>query len=249
MKINIFVNCLFCLMLFQNITVHAQNHITDSLCHSLDGLEDWQLHTYNYKSHRSFVEHPTNLYLYSTTDSTKPLNRIYMQDGKDSILTGWYDYMIRTYILTGDAASIQSDLTFVTVICYFNDGVPCCEWKYTQKWHYTDTEYIKKIETYDNGLLNGNYVVYTNKGDTLYQTVFHQGTGYYQDYFPDGTVRIQGRLVKGYRDGVWMHYLYQNKKYEEITIEKYENGELITTDTFNSATIYNELKNGKKKKR
>ena len=86
-----------------------------------------------------------------------------------------------------------------------------------------------KSVNFDNGLLHGDYTVYKG-ADTIYHTTFHHGTGRYKDFYVDGTLMMEGDVVNGYRDGVWVYYLYEEdkKSYREVRLEHFDRNDLST---------------------
>lgn len=123
----------------------------------------------------------------------------------------------------------------------FKESVPCCTWHYIYR-KYSDIkskELVKKggrwvydrdlIDSlfksvnFDNGLLHGDYTVYKGT-DTIYHTTFHHGTGRYKDFYVDGTLMIEGDVVNGYRDGVWVYYFYREdkKSYRNVDLEYFD---------------------------
>jgi len=182
-------------------------------------------------------------------DSTKILGISYGHS--DKTLQGWYDIDIPSLIketISGKRLDnrpfligIRPDLyylgdneVYISAEGCFNNGVPCCEWIFKFWWN-NNRSYSKKkskenkqkgpllkIANYKDGILDGRYIIL--KKDTLYSTTFINGTGYYKDYYPDGTLWIEGQVVNGYRQGEWKNYETKNGKHIRVLIQNYNNG-------------------------
>lgn len=127
------------------------------------------------------------------------------------------------------------------IFACFTKGLPCCTWRYIYRMYenVNRREFVErgnrrgyggdlidslfKSVSYDNGLLHGNYTVYKG-ADTIYHTIFHHGTGHYKDFYVDGTVMLEGDIVNGCRDGVWIHYFYNEDKkfYRDVVLEHFD---------------------------
>lgn len=130
------------------------------------------------------------------------------------------------------------------IFACFKECVPCCTWRYIYRkydnfrtkniwWDY-DCDLVDslfKSVNFDNGLLHGDYTVYKGT-DTIYHTTFHHGTGHYKDFYVDGTLMMEGDVVNGYRDGVWVYYFYREdkKSYRDVGLEHFDRNDLYTLE-------------------
>lgn len=127
------------------------------------------------------------------------------------------------------------------ILACFTKGLPCCTWHYIYR-KYGNVNFgefvtrgnrrgyggelidsLFKSVNYDNGLLHGDYTVYKG-ADTIYHTTFHHGTGHYKDFYVDGQVMMEGDIVNGCRDGVWIYYFYSEDKklYRNVMLEHFD---------------------------
>lgn len=138
----------------------------------------------------------------------------------------------------------RSDRLVTKVLGSFDNGMPCSEWIYSIWWK-TDLKNviknspyeIRKEAHYHNGLLHGTYRVMKRPDRPLYVTTFTNGTGYYKDYYPTydekELVRVEGALVNGVRDGVWLNYIRSDNGddfrifLKEVYLEYFDNGKLL----------------------
>jgi len=94
-----------------------------------------------------------------------------------------------------------------------------------------------KTMNYKNGLLHGDYFVYTHEGEVISceqsaeggaaaTSTFINGTGLYVDFynFPPYQLKVQGRLVKGKKNGRWNVY---DKNGDIIVSYIYQNGIIV----------------------
>lgn len=127
------------------------------------------------------------------------------------------------------------------IFACFHQGLPCCTWQYIYRKYgnINRREFVTrgnrrgyggdlidslfKTVNYKNGLLHGDYTVYKG-ADTIYHTTFHEGTGHYKDFYAGGTVMMEGDIVNGCRDGIWVYYFYDEdkKQYENVVLEPYD---------------------------
>lgn len=135
------------------------------------------------------------------------------------------------------------------IFACFTKGLPCCTWHYIyRKYENVNRREFEtrgnrrgyggdlidslfKSVNYDNGLLHGDYTVYKG-ADTIYHTTFHHGTGHYKDFYVDGTLMMEGDVVNGYRDGVWVYYFYREdkKSYRDIELEHFDRNDPYTLE-------------------
>lgn len=135
------------------------------------------------------------------------------------------------------------------IFACFKECVPCCTWHYIYRKYgnVNRRKFVKrgnrrgyggdlidslfKSVNFDNGLLHGDYTVYKGT-DTIYHTIFHHGTGHYKDFYVDGTVMMEGDVVNGYRDGVWVYYFYEEeqKSYRDIELEHFDRNDPYTLE-------------------
>lgn len=96
---------------------------------------------------------------------------------------------------------------------------------------------VTKRMNYKNGLLHGDFFVYTAEGDIIpYQqssegeraatSSFENGTGWYVDFyiFPPYQLKVRGRLVNGQKEGRWNVY---DKNGDIIVSYIYQNGIIV----------------------
>lgn len=204
--------------------INAQSTI-DSLCQSRyrGNNNRWRF--------QMIVEDDGMLQTYK--DSTKILGMRYGYPKK--ALFGWYDIDIpspvqktisgkrlnnRSFMIgvKPDIYSIGGEKVYISAEGCFNQGVPCCEWVFRFYWNNNQSsteitgkqkDTLLKIANYNDGVLDGQYII-IHKNDTLYSSVFTNGTGYYKDFYPDGTLWIEGHIKNGYRQGEWKNYETQD---------------------------------------
>lgn len=192
-------------------------------------------------------------YLRDSTFTT-PLNiKFFREDmNEDYPLDGWYiitEHFFGTKREVGfyplESIAMHAVRAFANterdIFACFKDCVPCCTWRYIyrkygnvksnelvergNRWVY-DRDLIDslyKTVNFDNGLWHGDYTVYKG-ADTIYHTTFHHGTGHYKDFYVDGTVMMEGDIVNGCRDGVWVYYFYMEDKklYKNVMLEHFD---------------------------
>ena len=203
---------------------------------------------------------PKWLYVFDSTITTPPNIKFFKKGevGNDDSLDGWYIITenfrgerreVGLYPLESDAMDAVRAFAYTTreIFACFKECVPCCTWHYIYRkygnlkgkelvargrgWE-QDRDLIDslfKSVNFDNGLLHGDYTVY-NGADTIYHTTFHHGTGRYKDFYVDGTLMMEGDVVNGYRDGVWVYYFYKEDKklYREVLLEHFDRNDLFT---------------------
>ena len=203
---------------------------------------------------------PKWLYVFDSTITTPPNIKFFKKGevGNDDSLDGWYIITenfrgerreVGLYPLESDAMDAVRAFAYTTreIFSCFKECVPCCTWHYIYRkygnlkgkelvargrgWE-QDRDLIDslfKSVNFDNGLLHGDYTVYKG-ADTIYHTTFHHGTGRYKDFYVDGTLMMEGDVVNGYRDGVWVYYLYEEdkKSYREVRLEHFDRNDLST---------------------
>lgn len=82
--------------------------------------------------------------------------------------------------------------------------------------HYSKKGNCQKIENYKNGILHGEYKVFTDNNElTLYETIFKDGTGYYKSYNDVGELTEEGMVENGFRIGKWIENFYYIDKYDD----------------------------------
>lgn len=96
-----------------------------------------------------------------------------------------------------------------------------------------------KVLNYSSGVLNGEYKVYSTKGNILYPfelhpsypeeykdyVIFKEGTGIYYDYYYNtGILKVKGAYIKSKKNGAWNYY---DKNGNKLHTEYYKNGVLI----------------------
>ena len=203
---------------------------------------------------------PKWLYVFDSTITTPPNIKFFKKGevGNDDSLDGWYIITenfrgerreVGLYPLESDAMDAVRAFAYTTreIFACFKECVPCCTWHYIYRkygnlkgkelvargrgWE-QDRDLIDslfKSVNFDNGLLHGDYTVYKG-ADTIYHTTFHHGTGRYKDFYVDGTLMMEGDVVNGYRDGVWVYYFYKEDKklYREVLLEHFDRNDLFT---------------------
>lgn len=161
----------------------------------------------------------------------------------DSFSSKWIQrevgfHPIESYVMGEVRASADFERE---IFACFTKGLPCCTWHYIYR-KYSNVnlrEFVTrgnrrgyggdlidslfKSINYDNGLLHGDYTVYKG-ADTIYHTTFHHGTGHYKDFYVDGQVMMEGDIVNGCRDGVWVYYFYREDKklYRNVKLEHFD---------------------------
>ncbi|WP_294481556.1 hypothetical protein [uncultured Bacteroides sp.] len=187
---------------------------------------------------------PLNVLFFRMFDWTKekPLDGWYIITDQ-SLTSVWGKrevgfHPIESYVM--EKVRAYADMEREIFAC-FTKGLPCCTWHYIYRKYgnVNRREFVTrgnrrgyggelidslfKSVNYDNGLLHGDYTVYKG-ADTIYHTTFHQGTGHYKDFYVDGQVMIEGDIVNGCRDGVWVYYFYKEDKklYRNVMLEHYE---------------------------
>lgn len=178
-----------------------------------------------------------------TWPGKKPLNGWYIITDHSGFRSVWATrevgfHPLESYIM--DEVRIFADIEREIFAC-FHKGLPCCTWQYiyrkygnvnrrefvtrgNRRGYAGDlTDSLFKTVNYKNGLLHGDYTVYKG-ADTIYHTTFHEGTGHYKDFYAGGTVMMEGDIVNGRRNGIWVYYFYDEdkKQYENVVLELYD---------------------------
>ena len=67
---------------------------------------------------------------------------------------------------------------------------------------------IKSIENWENGQLNGKYILYNEEGYRIFQTYYLKGKdhGLFKLYHENGTPHIVGSFYNGQATGIWNYY-------------------------------------------
>lgn len=194
-------------------------------------------------------------------DSTGSLHRIYHDKPKGEICNGFYwilphenSFFRGAYLfgvnsrLLGGLSDLDNSITgapvfkesvyaFQSISAGFKQGLPECTWEYrisgSSGRSQEKDSIIYKYENYHAGLLDGDYTIVTNAGDTLYHTQFKEGTGYYKDYYPFGKVQMEGRVVKGDPEGRWLYHIYNEEgELTGLIYEIIENGKSVFKKEF-----------------
>ncbi|MDH6309481.1 hypothetical protein M2451_003837 [Dysgonomonas sp. PFB1-18] len=218
---------------FISISISSQTNI-DSLCNTYNKRNEDRRYAIKY-AHYNFD------YRVEYDENTK--KNIKRYGYHNDIYNGWYyidkpaavnEYIVPASMIGVHNTSYQTGWYQVHIyaIGCFDHGVPCCTWEYTLKWNKKETDEekkkqaVNKTESYTDGIIDGQQLyerLYNGKiVDILYMTTFKMGTGYYKDFYPDGSLRIEGKLVDGYREGEWREYDRENGKLNKIIVTEYE---------------------------
>lgn len=240
MKIYLIIIYLFLFQVENQLTAQVQNVV------NLNSIECDSMII----SHTISVNH--------NTDSLYPLNIKYTFENGE-LLQGkfFFDlefenqyikhpYLIGVYPSTSDGLDYcynNSDDLISKVTGSFDNGKPCSRWVIVTNWQTRKGDifknsplYIRKEADYNNGLLHGRYTIFSKPDYPLYTTTFTNGTGYYKDYYPTyddkKMVRLEGALLNGVKDGVWIYYIRSDNGADdlillrEIYLEYYDKGKL-----------------------
>ncbi|MGG6231483.1 toxin-antitoxin system YwqK family antitoxin [Tenacibaculum sp. SDUM215027] len=155
--------------------------------------------------------------LYFWWEIEKIDNSFYDKQSKDILEDGFYSININNCGISDDIVTKSGDMDKRG---YIKKG------KFFKKWVYLiDNDTLKIVNYNIKGLLDGNYIIYTQNKKTKYKTTFRSGTGYYKNYcFRTEKLKEEGQYLKGKKNGYWIFY---DEKGNETHREYYKKGVLI----------------------
>ncbi|GAA4037577.1 hypothetical protein GCM10022409_23340 [Hymenobacter glaciei] len=130
------------------------------------------------------------------SDSVNPL----LYKNKHGVLNGYYRIL---YSIDRQPDDVLDKSPYYFEEGVLNKGLKQGVWK---------TEFLLTAdglpysETYKNGLLNGEFIVFNRNKTIRYRTAFRKGTGIWKSFYPSGKIKTVYSLVDGQLQGARIEY-------------------------------------------